>query len=545
MSGDLKKTSIYTLVVVAGALLGWFLVQSASRNAQDKGTSSPQSTPPLRPRPAYDRPDPGSKEAREARNLRAADDPTGAGISGERIVMFDSDEAYRDFLAALDGSGVRLLGRLDKLRALRLGYDDLNALRDLLGDQDSLANFIVSIPPQPGEGASFSGGAGFGNALFEWLGFPHDNAHYGEGIRVAIIDTGISPDSPLAGMRQVDLLSEYHGESPEFHPHGDTMASILLGAGNQVQGLAPSADAISFRIGDETGYSSSFLLAEAIVAAVDSGANIINISMGSDYASGLVNAAVDYAAQRNVLIVASAGNNGQPYLSSPASNDYVVAVGSIDANGSHASFSNMGDALDLSAPGIDIPSLAGEDLTWSTGTSPSAMVTTGLIVATASELGLSIPDAYDLITSNLNEAGAPGTDPVYGGGSPDFWRILNSQTSGIYDIALVSPYYQAATEETPYDALLFTVENRGTEPVSNIELEVYSELGTRPYVVGSLQPDETSTVTLRIPAALEALAVDARATLPANLSDQRMSNNRISGALSRSQGDDSGASLDP
>ena len=532
MSSKPRKNLLATLTVLLCGALGWLMVKSASESARERQGAA-NGTPAPRGQSPFDRPNPNSKLHREDRGLPAVDDPTGAGLVGERIVLFDSDEDYRRFLASLEGSGVSLLGRLDQLRALRLGYDDLDALRNLLGDQDSFGNFSVYVPEPPGENVSFSGGVGFGNALFEWLGIPRDNSAYGKDIRVAMIDTGISPDSALSNVRKIDLLNSGEGEATEFHPHGETMASILLGDGGDVQGIAPIADLSSFRIGDETGVANSFLLAEAIVQAVDSGAQIINISMGSDYESSLVNNAVDYAAENNVLIIASAGNNGAPTLSSPASHEYVVAVGALDANTNHADFSNQGESLALAAPGVAIPARSGDELIWSSGTSPSAMVTTALTVAAASELDLSVMEAYEVLTANLNEVGAPGNDPYFGAGYPDFGRVLNSETPGIYDIALVNPFHLPATEPDSVDSLLFSVQNRGTEAVPNVELQITSDLGTRAYAVGTLHPGETETIDLPIPNNVETLQVDAQATVPVNITDGKTSNNRVTGALSR------------
>ena len=526
MAGDFRKTLLTVVVMALCAALGWLLVRSASENSRSRDEQA-RNSPPPRVTTTFDRPNPDAKSSR--RDVTPPEEAN--GLPGERIVMFGSDEEYERFLASLDGSNIRLLGRLDKLRALRLGYDDLATLQDLLGDQEAFENYSVYVPLPPERGEGGSGGPGFGNRLFEWLGIPRDNSSYGEGIVVAMIDTGVSPDSPLSNVRQVDLLTESGRQADGFHPHGDTMASILLGDGSVVQGIAPSSQLISLRIGDESGAASSFLLAEAIVRAVDQGADVINISMGSDFESTLVNAAVDYATENSVLIVASAGNNAGTTLSHPAAHESVISVGAVDANANHASFSNQGEGLTLAAPGIDIPALSGSDLVWSTGTSPGAMVVSGLIVATATETGLGVTDAYEVLSSSLNEVGPPGDDPLYGAGYPDFRRVQNTSVSGIYDVAMVNPFYLPASSENPSDLLLFTVENRGTETISGINLEVDSELGLRPYPIGSLGPDEIQTVALNVPSNVDTLTLKASATIPTNFSDSNPTNNTVSGTL--------------
>ena len=81
--------------------------------------------------------------------------------------------------------------------------------------------------------------------------------------------------------------------------------------------MAPGASIISIRIANDLGQSDSFMLAKGIVAAVDAGARLINISLGSPGDSGLVRNAIEYARSAGAMIVAAAGNNGidQRFLS--------------------------------------------------------------------------------------------------------------------------------------------------------------------------------------------------------------------------------------
>ena len=542
MASYLRKWILPGLAIALCGALGWILVHDASRSSREPDK---QAGPRPLPKPTFDRPNPGSKFGRQPQPTRTDEDDH--SIPGERLVMFDSDEAYRNFLAGLEGSDLTLLGRIDRLRVLRLGYDDLNSLRDQLDDQEPYGNYSVYVPDPPEESRGGGPGAGFGNSLYEWLGIPQDNASYGEGVTIAMIDTGISPDSPLQNIRRIDLLAESGLDAPVFHPHGEQMASISRGNDPQMQGISPSSPIISIRIGDESGAANSFLLAEAIVRAVDEGGDIINISMGSDYKSTIVNAAVDYAAENGVLIVASAGNNGSPDLSHPAANDYVISVGALDANSQHAPFSNRGEDLNVAAPGVGIPALSDGDLVWSSGTSPGTMVVTSLLAATASEMNLRINDAYEVFANNLTEVGPPGNDPFYGGGYPDFGRILDSNTTGLYDVAMVEPFLLPASLDNPNDVLLFTVENRGTETVSRVTLNVESELGLRPYPLGSLGPDEIQTVALNIPPSMESLTLEAEASITTNLTDDRPTNNTVSGTLTlpSSEAGENGGSADP
>ena len=82
------------------------------------------------------------------------------GVPRERIVRFDSEEDYRKFLNQLTNSRARLLGRLDALRAARVGFDQFSDLDDLLDEDEGFPNFRVSIPELPQVGAQ-PGAVGF------------------------------------------------------------------------------------------------------------------------------------------------------------------------------------------------------------------------------------------------------------------------------------------------------------------------------------------------------------------------------------------------
>ena len=93
-------------------------------------------------------------------------------------------------------------------------------------------------------------------------------------------------------------------------------------------------------------------VAAGIVYAADEGADIINLSLGSMVGSQVTKDAVDYAAEKGVTVIASAGNSGGTLPGYPARYENVVAVGAVDPNGARSSFSNKGG--DIWAPGRDV-----------------------------------------------------------------------------------------------------------------------------------------------------------------------------------------------
>ena len=488
---------VLATVAVALAFLGWLLARDAREATRAKRASTTASAPP----PAIiDTPNRASKGA-ERHPSKSRDDLLDAlfGLPKERLIRFDSEEAYRRFLASLDGSGLRLLGQIDGLRALRVGYDDLSDLEDLLGDDDdSSANYYVAIPPLPDVSAQ-PGAAGFGTTLLEWLGITGDTSALGSGVRIAVLDTGIANHGTFSSaIREIDLVSR-DGQVP-LNGHGTAVASLITGDSGASQGIAPGAEVISIRIGDENGESNSFLLAQGIVQAVDEGVQLINISMGSYGDSAVVRDAVSYANERGALIIASAGNDGLDAPAYPAAYEGVVSVGAVDANGDYLLFSNRD--VDLSAPGYSIaaawPGEEGDQYVYATGTSFSAPATTAAIAATMTSEHLGAEAAYARVLENLNEAGVAGNDPLYGEGILNVGRTFDSDVAGIYDAASASHVFQPATADDPSSRLQVTVENRGTELLTNSQLTITVNGDNYNQTVPSLRPGEHETITIPV-----------------------------------------------
>ncbi|WP_435191681.1 S8 family serine peptidase [Streptomyces sp. bgisy126] len=188
----------------------------------------------------------------------------------------------------------------------------------------------------------------------------------GKGIKVAVIDTGVNPDTPsLKGkvLKGWDASNTKGDETDDYTGHGTTMAELIVGSGANggVKGLAPDARVIPYRVSDterqhERGVN-AFDLEEAVKAAVDSDAQIINISMASDYSDIYTQEALQRANEKGKLVFAGAGNtakkgNKKQY---PAFYPEVVAVAATDREGVVGDYSQHGDYIDLAAPGSDIP----------------------------------------------------------------------------------------------------------------------------------------------------------------------------------------------
>lgn len=188
----------------------------------------------------------------------------------------------------------------------------------------------------------------------------------GEGIKVAVIDTGVnSATSSLEGqvLAGLDATGVEGDEADDYNGHGTTMAELIAGTGKGggLRGLAPGAKIIPMRVADGDWQTkervNSLDTTDAIRAAADSEAKIISMSFGNDFKLDEELEAVKYAQSKGKLFFAAVGNEakkGNP-VSYPAAYPEVVGVSSADRDGKVAEYSQNGSTVDIAAPGNDIP----------------------------------------------------------------------------------------------------------------------------------------------------------------------------------------------
>ncbi|MEV8392459.1 MULTISPECIES: type VII secretion-associated serine protease mycosin [unclassified Streptomyces] len=206
----------------------------------------------------------------------------------------------------------------------------------------------------------------------------------GKGVRVAVIDTGVDVKNPQlkdavdtkSGKNMMDRdLKDDNGDKLERGKedgttdtvgHGTKIAGIIAArpaAGTGFVGLAPDATIIPIQQNDAEGNGTAQTLAGAIDYAVNEAeADVINISQDTADAvepTPLLKQAVNNALDREVVVVASAGNDGlggnvKPTY--PASYPGVLAVASSDRNNERAAFSQSGEFVGIAAPGVDMVS---------------------------------------------------------------------------------------------------------------------------------------------------------------------------------------------
>jgi len=183
------------------------------------------------------------------------------------------------------------------------------------------------------------------------------------GVIIPVLDTGVD-------MRHPDIENKITSRGKDFinndndatddHRHGTHVAGIAAAETDNEMGIAGVAwncTVLPGKIIAANGEGDYGSLIQALYWATDQGAQVINLSLGGEERDESLLAAVKYAYDKNVVVVAAAGNEGGPVLYPAAYDDYGLAVAATDYNDKQASWSNFGLEVDVAAPGVDILSL--------------------------------------------------------------------------------------------------------------------------------------------------------------------------------------------
>ncbi|HZG15634.1 MAG TPA: S8 family peptidase [Candidatus Bathyarchaeia archaeon] len=181
----------------------------------------------------------------------------------------------------------------------------------------------------------------------------------GKGIKVAVIDTGISSShSDLRGQVKGRVITANGGLGYSgMDGHGTHVAGTIAAVANQkgIVGVAPEVELYDVRAFGPDGTAAISDIVEGINWCIENRMNVINMSFGTSDDNLAMRNAVRRAAKAGIVLVASAGNNGGA-LEYPAAYPEVVAVGALTQDNKLASFSSRGRGLDVTAPGVGIKS---------------------------------------------------------------------------------------------------------------------------------------------------------------------------------------------
>lgn len=333
-----------------------------------------------------------------------------------------------------------------------VGADVARLLRDLAADGRVLyaeLNRPTDAPEAIGRlGFAWGGtdnGPYWGQYASSMLDLPAAHAiAQGAGVVVAVIDTGVQMDHPALTGRLTAARADF--VDGDAWPNDETGSGYAVGHGTHVAGIvrlvAPQARIMPIRVLDTDGRGYSATVAEAILFALEHGADVINLSLGMPYESELLQDVVAEATGQGVVVVAAAGNLNSPQPQYPAATACVLGVTAVDAARVKASFANYGPWVKLSAPGVGIHSSVpvGGYGVWS-GTSMAAPFVAGQAALLRSlNPGLDVVQVADLIggTAGSLHTANPGYAGQLGAGLIQVAASLQALQNGeIPDLGLL------------------------------------------------------------------------------------------------------------
>jgi serine protease len=305
-----------------------------------------------------------------------------------------------------------------------------------------------------------------------WANLATAGAPGGEGVTVAVLDTGVAypsddpsrPGSPDLAATQLIPGYDFVDNDPvpyDLNGHGTHVASIVAEQTNNdygLTGLAYGVHLMPVRVLDSSGEGDAATIARGVRYAVERGAQVINLSL--NFANGVHAAALDALASalqeahdRGVVVVVGAGNTSSDAIAYPASAPSVIAVGATTDSGCLASYSNHGPGLDLVGPGGGVDANVADDpdcqvgrlgdpvyqvtrvdprmpvfgIAGYTGTSMAAPHVSAAAALVLASGVLGTAPSTDAVAKRLEETardlGPPGYDTIYG------WGLVDAATA--------------------------------------------------------------------------------------------------------------------
>ncbi len=262
----------------------------------------------------------------------------------------------------------------------------------------------------------------------------------GSDIVLGSIDTGVDMDHPEFTGRLMAGKDWYNNDNDpnDDEGHGTHTTGTMAGATVGIAGVSGAASHIRVYVQKVCGRRGC--PTTAIVSAIGAAADYpnlvaMNLSLGGSSESQAEKDAIAYATGKNVLVIASAGNDGTSTVSCPACDANAISVAATTWRDTLASYSNHGNGLDISAPGGQCYSNTSAEgciysaylnagYEWLQGTSMAAPQVTGTAGIVASTTALRGSDLRSRLLSTADDKGASGYDTVFGNGRLNSYKAV-------------------------------------------------------------------------------------------------------------------------
>ena len=266
----------------------------------------------------------------------------------------------------------------------------------------------------------------------------------GADVVIGSIDTGVDMDHPELVGRTIAGKDFYNNDNDPTDDNGHgthtsgTMAGSTVGVAG-VSGAAPNVTVYVQKVCGRRGCPTAAIVSAIRAAADYPGMVAMNLSLGGSSESQAEKDAIAYATTKNVLVIASAGNDGTTTVSCPACDPNAISVAATMWQDKLASYSNSGTGLDISAPGGNCysnttpegciySSYLNGGYEWLQGTSMAAPQVTGTAAIVASVTGLRGSQLRTRLLSTADDLGAHGPDNTFGAGRLNSYRAVTGNS---------------------------------------------------------------------------------------------------------------------
>ena len=257
----------------------------------------------------------------------------------------------------------------------------------------------------------------------------------GEGIKVAILDTGIDLNHPdlITNIKKTANFTRSHRGVEDVQGHGTHVAGIVAGVDNDrgIIGVAPHAEIYAAKVLGDNGSGSYEDIIEGIEWARKNKVDIINMSLGTHIKPPKkFHDAIKRAYEDGIILIAATGNENTK-VGYPAKYDEVLAVSAIDRDFERANFSNYGLKNEIIAPGVDILSTyRNGKYAKLSGTSMATPIITGAAALLASYIKKrthqlpTVETVHRVIQESAVDLGKKGKDHEFGAGLINLARMF-------------------------------------------------------------------------------------------------------------------------
>lgn len=355
----------------------------------------------------------------EATSLVAAD-PSGKPRNwlANEILLTVSPDSREDIEKLAADLGGKVVGKADGLNTYRLQFADADTAQTAREKLNAREGFQTQDNYSFDRPTVASSGRNSPAAMFPIDPKPVTR---GDQVTVALVDT---PIQSLEGKMKDFILPSIHvTEEPTSLPtdptHATSMAETLLNSMIFTKGATQDSSKLGtvrvlpIDIYGNSPSTTTFEVAQGLYQAIQSGAQVVNLSLGGAGESPMVDYLLEMAKRKEILVFASAGNSPTTDPTWPAANPNAIAVTAADSTGNIAPYANRGSFVDVKAPGSSRIYYNGQTYV-STGTSTATAFVSGQAAGLAAQ-GFTSAQTTEMILKNFNVNAAASSPPRAGG----------------------------------------------------------------------------------------------------------------------------------